>query len=505
MPSLDADLCYRALLARDARFDGRFFTAVLSTGIYCRPICPARTPGRRNVRFYACAAAAESAGFRACRRCRPESAPGSPAWSGTSATVARALRLIDSGGLDSDDVESLAGRLGMTARHLRRLFSLHLGTTPVALAQARRVHFARRLLDETTLPITEIAQSAGFGSLRRFNDAFRRSFAASPSELRRKRVPVSGSGRATQSTTSSTTAAGGEIRLRLPFKAPCDVEAAFGFLGPRAIPGIERVEAGSLVRAARHGGCTAWVRLEPEGDGRHLRLVTSSALSGALQDLCSRARRLFDLDADPDVIASHLSRDRLLAPLVARHPGRRVCGAWDPFETSMRILLGQQVSVAAATTLSGRLVRSLAATPGSEGHAASLTSFPEPAAIASASLDDVGLPAARRRGLRAFAAAVAAGDLHLDASRELEATIAELRTVAGVGPWSAHMIAMRACADPDAFPDGDLALRRAMQALYPDCRTPARLRARSDAWRPWRAYAASLLWAWYADGLPAAR
>jgi len=491
MPPLDPDLCYRALLARDARYDGRFYTAVLTTGIYCRPVCPARTPRLRNVRFYACAAAAEAAGFRPCRRCRPETAPGSPAWSGTSSTVTRALRLIDEGYLDTHDVDGLAARLGMTARHLRRLFTLHLGTTPIALAQARRVHFARRLLDDTALPITEIALSAGFGSLRRFNAAFRRSFAASPSELRRAGRPQAPEP--------------GEIRLRLPFKPPCDLDGSLRFLAARAIPGVERVEAGQLRRAIHESDATVEIHLESAGDGRHLRLVTSGARSGALQPLASRARRLFDLDADPDAIATHLSQDPALAPLVARYPGVRVCGAWDPFETSVRILLGQQVSVAAATTLAARLVRSFVPTPRRSGGPQAHLAFPTPEQLSSASLDSVGLPAARRASLRAFGAAVAAGDVHLDASRDLDTAVASLLAVPGVGPWSAHMIAMRACRDPDAFPASDLALRRALQALYPEPHTPVAMRARTDAWRPWRAYAASLLWAWYADGLPAIR
>jgi len=481
MLPLDANACYRALRARDARFDGRFFTGVTTTGVYCRPVCPARTPRRENVRFFACAAAAESAGFRPCLRCRPDAAPGTPAWAGTSATVSRALRLIEEGALDHDDVDALAARLGLTARHLRRLFVEHIGAAPVAVAQARRVHFARALVDDTTLPITEIALGAGFGSVRRFNHVFKRTFTRSPSEMRRLRARDARPG--------APPAAG--LALRLSFRPPFDWDAYLGFLAPRAIPGIERVEGDAYHRVVTTGGASGEISVRRARDARALVLSIPVTLAPHARDLSARARRLFDLAADPAAIAAHLGEDPALAPLISSHPGARVPRAWSPFETAVRVVLGQQVSVGAATTLAGRLVRKYGH-PVALGDGREAFAFPEPEKLARARMQTIGLTAARARALRALAAAVADGAILLDGSLGLAALVARLTALPGIGPWTAHMIAMRACGEPDAFPLGDLGLAVAARALEIED-----IGARAERWRPWRAYAT--VWLWHAQ------
>jgi AraC family transcriptional regulator of adaptative response / DNA-3-methyladenine glycosylase II len=438
--SLDTDTCYRALRSRDRRFEGRFYVGVVTTGVYCRPGCPAPAARRENMRFYACAAAAEADGFRACFRCRPDAAPGTPAWLGTSATVSRALRLISEGALDGADAEALAARLGVGTRHLRRLFAQHLGASPVAVAQTRRLHFARKLLEETDLPIAQVALVAGFGSVRRFNTAIRTTFDRTPRQLR-----------------GSQPAKPGELVLRLPYREPFDWDGLLAFLGPRAIPGIEEVRDGAYrrgdVEVTHHDGTLRLRLLAPVPN---------------LFDVVERVRRLFDLRADPQVIGAHLSRDPLLKKRLAKHPGVRVPGAWDPFEMAVRAVLGQQISVAHATRLAGRLAATWGLTP-----------------EALAEADITGVPQARARTLRSLAAAAANGTLLLDGSRPLEETVESLKAIPGIGDWTAQTIAMRAASEPDAFPAGDLGLRKAY---------PGDLAARAEAWRPWRAYAAMLLW-----------
>jgi AraC family transcriptional regulator, regulatory protein of adaptative response / DNA-3-methyladenine glycosylase II len=475
---LNADSCYHAVRSRDPRFDGRFFTAVRSTGIYCRPVCPAPTPKRENVVFYVCAAAAEEAGFRPCRRCHPEAAPGTPAWLGTSATVARALRLIASGALDDGSVDDLAERVGVGSRHLRRLFQEELGTTPVAIAQTHRAHFARRLLDETTLPVTEIAYSAGFKSLRRFNDVTLRSFGQPPSALRR-------------STKRDTRVQSGALRLRLPFRPPFDWDTLIAFLAEHATPGVEHVTRDAYRRTFVSGTSVGTVEVRPVRGATHLELRVTPAETQGLARLVERARNLFDCAADPLQIGIHLRGDALLAPLVDRWPGLRVPGAWDGFEVSVRTILGQQVTVRGATRLAGRVAERFG--NAIEGGEELTRLFPEPVALVEADLEGVGLPKARATAIRTLAAAVLEGRLSLDASTGLESTIARLVELPGVGPWTAHSIAMRALGEPDAFPSGDLALRKAISSD----RVPAaeaELIARSETWRPWRAYAAMYLW-----------
>jgi AraC family transcriptional regulator of adaptative response / DNA-3-methyladenine glycosylase II len=476
--SLDADLCYRALRSRDQRFDGRFFVGVVTTGIYCRPVCPAPTPKRRNVRFFACAAAAAAAGLRPCLRCRPEASPGTPAWLGTSATVSRALRLIEQGALDRGDVEALAQRMGIGERHLRRLFETHLGVPPLAVAQTRRIHFAKRLIDETALPMSEIAFAAGFSSIRRFNAALRGAYGRSPTELRRRGRERSG--------------ASAPIELRLAYRAPFDWEGMLAFLAPRATPGVEVVTPEAYRRSIDLGGAAGVleVRHDPAGGGLLLRLP--AATSRALVEAVHRVRRLFDLGADPAAIATHFAGDPDLAPRFRRRAGLRIPGAWDGFELAVRAVLGQQVSVARGTEIAGKLTaafgRPLAdAEPGVDAL------FPTPEALAEADVAGLGLmPAARAEAVRALARAVRGGELALDGARDREAAVEALLRLPGVGPWTAEVVAMRALGEPDAFPAGDLGLRRALGPGSP--LSPGALATRAEAWRPWRAYAAVALW-----------
>jgi AraC family transcriptional regulator of adaptative response / DNA-3-methyladenine glycosylase II len=464
---LEPEVCYRAMESRDRRFEGHFIIGVRTTRIYCRPGCPARIPRRSNVTFYPSAAAAERAGLRACRRCRPDASPASPAAAGTPATVTRALRLIDEGGLDGGSVEALAARLGMGARHLRRLFDQHLGASPIAVALSRRVHFARRLLDETDLPITDVAHAAGFASVRRFNDAMKIAFGAPPRELRGKR--------------SGAPSSADRLTLTLAFRPPLAWDELLAFLAARAIPGVERVADGVYARTFA-GGTLAVAR----AGERHLTLTLARRGEVDLFAVAGRVRRLFDLDADPIAIAAHLGS-------IAKIPGLRVPGAWDGFEMAVRAILGQQVTVKGATTLAGRLVERfgerLADPEGALTHR-----FPSAARLASADLASIGLPAARAASIRALAAAVAKGALDLSAPAGLEPMVEALTAIPGVGPWTAHYIAMRAGREPDAFPASDLVLRKHAAPAGAPPLAPRALEARAEAWRPWRAYAALQLW-----------
>ena len=474
---LDPTRCYRAFVSHDPRFDGRLFAGVTTTGIYCRPVCPVRPAKREHCRFFTCAAAAEAAGFRPCRRCRPEASPGAPAWLGTSALVARAFRLIDAGALDAGDVETLAGRLGVGARQLRRLFAEHVGASPARVARARRAHFARALLDATDLPMHAVAFGAGFRSVRQFNHAVRTTFRASPTALRARRRPGG---------------PGAGLVLRLAYRPPLDWPALCEYLALRATPGVEVVTGAAYRRTIPVGDGAGVVEVRPDPDGRHLRLRVDPPATTGLMALVARARRLFDLDAAPDEIARVLRRSAVLRPLVEAAPGRRVPGAWDGFELAVRAIIGQQVTVRGATTLTGRLVARLGR-PVDVGVGGLDRLFPTPAAIAAADLAGLGIPGARRATLRALAAAVARGELALDGTRPLDEAVARLRAIRGLGPWTAEYVAMRALGEPDAFPAGDLGLRRAAGDGAGPLPEPA-LRRIAEAWRPWRAYAAMHLW-----------
>ena len=481
---LDPAFCRQAMLARDARFDGRFFIAVRTTGIYCRPICPAQHPRAENCTFLPSAAAAQQAGYRPCLRCRPETAPGLGAWRGTSNTVTRAMALIETGALDQGDAETLATRVGVGERHLRRLFLLHLGASPLAVAQTRRVLLAKQLLHETDLSMTAVALAAGFGSVRRFNEVFQALFGRPPAMLRRTR---------------GGQASGSTITLSLGYRPPYDWAAIIGFLSARAIPGVEAVEGDVYSRTIEIGGHAGMVAVAHEPNRNRLRATIRFPNLDALPLIVARLRRMFDLAADPDVIGAALSRDAYLAPLVAARPGLRVPGAWDGFELAVRAVVGQQISVVAATRLAGRIVHEHGPVfsgangdPGAGGNAALLRLFPRPQALAGAEID--GMPAARARAITVLASAAAADPELFERGSNLEASVKKLRAQPGFGEWTAHYVAMRAMREPDAFLTADIGLMRAMDdgAGRP---TAAALLARAELWRPWRAYAAIHLWA----------
>jgi len=472
---LDERVCDQARLARDARFDGRFFIAVTSTGIYCRPICPSPTSKRRNVRFFESAAAAVEAGFRPCLRCRPEVAPGTPAWSGTSTTVSRALRLITEGAVDERGIDGLSGRLGVSSRHLHRLFLLHLGASPSAVAQTRRLHFAKQLISDTQLPMFRVAQASGFRSVRRFNDSIRTLYGRTPSELRRLRP-------------AALPARPDEYIFRLPYRPPYDWESLLTFLERRAIPGVEQVASGAYRRSfalgGRHG--TLEVRHDETAHALEARIRFGEPLS--LLPIVTRLRAMFDLAADSSVIAQHFCRDPLMGPLVEKYPGLRVPGAWDGFELAVRAILGQQVSVAAASTVAGQLARRFGCRLSISDPDGLTHLFPDAAALADAL--PPGLPRVRAQAIRALARAVVSGRVTLSATEEDSS--AALACIRGIGPWTAQYVAMRVLREPDAFPGNDLVLLRAAGNGRP--LAAAELEERAERWRPWRAYAAVYLW-----------
>ncbi len=467
-------MCRAARLSRDARFDGKFFIAVRTTRIFCRPVCPARSPKEENIDYYPSAAAALQAGFRPCLRCRPESW-GTAAWDGTSTTVARGLRLIHEGALDGDaeysGVDALAERLGIGSRHLRRLFWQHLGATPIAVAQAQRLLAAKKLIDETTLPLTTIAIASRYGSIRRFNAAFRTTYGRSPRELRRgtKRAPSSG-----------------PCTLQLRFRPPYDYEALLGFLAKRAIAGVEYTQGDVYRRTFVLDGQPGWLEVQPHVS-HALTLRVDFVGPARLLHIVSRVRRMFDLDADPLAIDGSLRRDPLLARFIKARPGLRVAGAWDGFELGVRAILGQQVSVAGASTLTARLAARF-------GHSVPFqidglaSTFPTADEVADADLA-IGIPASRAEAIREFARAVASGSLELDGGADAATCAGRLCAIRGLGPWTAQYIAMRALSDPDAFPAGDLALLRAV-----GMKSTRELERHAERWRPWRAYAAMHIW-----------
>lgn len=475
-PNLDRAACYRAAVARDPRFDGRFFTGVRSTGIFCRSICPARTPRFENCVFFPTAAAAYAAGFRPCLRCRPEISPGLPAWGGTVATVSRALRLIAEDGPEAANLETLSSRLGVGSRHLRRLFQRHVGAAPVEILQLQRVFLAKQLITDSGLPLSQVALGAGFGSVRRFNEVMRRTFGRPPRELRRS---------------AGSTAS--RLTLRLPYRPPYDWAGVLSFLAERAIPGVESVEQGIYRRTISVEGAQGIVEIRAAAETYLLATITIDRLP-AFATIAARLRHLFDLDADPEPIAAHLSRDPALASRLAQHAGLRVPGAWDAFELAVRAMIGQQVSVSAATTLAGRLAARFGDTLSKPNPARDLrVVFPDAKTLAHADLSSIGLPRARAAAISSLAAAVMRDPALLRTTGSVEHTVAKLVTLPGIGAWTAEYIAMRALREPDAFPVSDLGLLRAMRR-YVTRPSPARLQRRAERWRPWRAYAVMLLW-----------
>jgi AraC family transcriptional regulator of adaptative response / DNA-3-methyladenine glycosylase II len=487
MELLDRDACYRALKTRDARFDGRLFVGVTSTGIYCRPVCPARTPHLENCRFFASAAAAQESGLRPCLRCRPETAPDLASWRGTSNTVSRALALIADGALDGGEagVDALAERLGVGGRQLRRLFKQHLGASPVAVAQTRRVLFAKQLLQETRMPMAEVALAAGFGSVRRFNETFHDLYRRPPSALRRK----------AWTDQPAESAAGVGVTLWLRYRPPYDWAAMLAHLEARAIDGVEQVEGGRYRRTVSHEGRLGTVEVS-HAPARHSLAVTVRFPDvRALPALLTRVRQVFDVGADIETIGAHLSRDPFLAPLVARRPGLRTPGGWEGFELAVRAILGQQVSVAAARRLAGRLVALCGEALPDRLQPGLSHAFPSAERVVSANLDALGMPGARREALKALAEAALADPQLFRPLGSAEEAVARLRAIRGVGEWTAQYIALRALREPDAFPASDLGLLRGAAAGSGTRPTPTDLLQRAEPWRPWRAYAAQHLWA----------
>ena len=475
---LDRRTLDRARLSRDARFDGRFFIGVTSTGVYCRPVCPAPSPKSAHVEYYASAAAAQEAGFRPCLRCRPEAAPGTPAWMGTSAVVRRALGLIQDGALDESSIEAFAERVGIGARHLNRLFVRHVGASPLAVAHTRRLHFAKRLIDETRLPITQIALASGFGSLRRFNDAFIKAYARAPREIRRR-------------SERACVGPGDAVVLHLAYRPPYDWRHLLDFLAARAIPAIERVEEESYARSVALADGVATVTVRPIRGRHELELTVRGASPAALFPLTVAARRMFDLGADPALMRRAFGDDPVVGPLVRRRPGLRIPGAWDAFECAVRAILGQQVSVAAARTLAQRLVERAGAKVSLPD--ARLTHlFPSPAALAGTDLSGLGLTGARIASIQALVRALLERTLTFDAPPEQ--VIAALRALPGIGAWTAQYIALRALAEPDALPAADLVLRRIAAGAGQPLSAPT-LERIAERWRPWRSYAVMHLWA----------
>jgi AraC family transcriptional regulator of adaptative response / DNA-3-methyladenine glycosylase II len=524
------DVRYEALLARDPRFDGVFFVAVTTTGIYCRPICPVRTPMRSRCQFFETAAQAERAGFRACFRCRPELAPaasrdGRPIHGASFDTrvsrstrvsvdaidtlVAAATQRIHEGALNDGTLDDLARELGVTGRHLRRSLEARLGVSPVELAQSRRLALAKQLLQDTLLPATDIAFAAGFGSVRRFNAVFAARMGRPPSEVRRIAPKLVGR--------EASTTMVGATTLRLDYREPYDWPRLLEFLRGRAIPGVEIVGDGFYRRVVHLGGHVGEIRVEAvrHGNARGnsvrarpaLQLTVSPSLLPVLMQLVARVRRMFDLDAHPDRIDAVLRRDRTLARHLAKRPGLRVPGAIDPFEASIRALLGQQVSVAAATTLAGRFAARFGARyKGSDGPAGSgalavsdglAYRFPTPAEVVAAGPDRIaklGMPGKRGLAIHTFANAVASGAIRLDASADLDTFVARLVELPGIGPWTAHYLAMRALHVPDAFPAADLGVQKALGMAGAKA-----AEARAEAWRPYRSYAVLHLWTGLGD------
>ncbi|MFF7235315.1 AlkA N-terminal domain-containing protein [Streptomyces collinus] len=487
---LDREHCVRAVQSKDARFDGWFFTAVLTTRIYCRPSCPVVPPKPGNMTFYPSAAACQQAGFRACKRCRPDTSPGSPEWNRRADLVARAMRLIADGVVDREGVNGLAARLGYSARQVERQLLAELGAGPLALARAQRAQTARLLVETTPLPMSEIAFAAGFASIRAFNDTVREVFALSPSELR-ARVP-----RSRAAGTPEFPGTPGTLTLRLPFRAPLNPDNLFGHLAATAVPGVEEWREGAYRRTLRLPYGHGIAALAPRPDHIACRLTLSD-----LRDLTvatSRCRRMLDLDADPVAVDDRLRADPVLAPLVDRAPGRRVPRTVDEAEFAVRAVLGQQVSTAAARTHAARLVTAHGK-PLDDPEGGLTHLFPAPDALAAVDPGSLAMPRTRRTTFTTLVGALADGRLHLGVEADWAETRARLLDLPGFGPWTADVIAMRALGDPDAFLATDLGVRRAARELGLPA-TPGALTARAEAWRPWRAYAVQYLWA--TDGHP---
>ncbi|HEY2600006.1 MAG TPA: AlkA N-terminal domain-containing protein [Thermoleophilaceae bacterium] len=471
---------HRAFETKDSRFDGWFFAGITSTGIYCRPSCPARTPKRENRRFFTTAAAAQMAGFRACKRCRPDASPGSPEWDARADLVGRLMRLIGDGVVDREGVRGLADHVGFSERHVHRCLVDAVGAGPLALARAQRAQAARILIETTDLPMAPLALAAGFTSVRQFNDTVREVFANTPRELRKRAQRGDGAARAN-----------GGIVLRLPYRGPFEAEGLIAFLAARAVPGVEEIVDGSYRRSLRLPHAPGVAELTP-ADGH----VQATLHLDDLRDLgpaVQRCRKLLDLDSDPQTIVEHLQDDALIGELVRSAPGRRVPGHVDAHELAIRAVLGQQVSLAGAATLAGRLTQAhgveLAHPLGGVTHL-----FPSPQRLASADLGSAGMPGSRLRAIQTLARALASGEIDLGAGADRAAAQQQLLALPGIGPWTVSYIAMRALRDPDAFLPTDLGIKHALAQLGQDA-SPAGALKLAERWRPYRAAASQHVWA----------
>jgi AraC family transcriptional regulator of adaptative response / DNA-3-methyladenine glycosylase II len=485
IPALDHEACYRVLRARDARFDGRLFVGVTSTGVYCRPVCPANPAKLENCRFFPSAAAAHEAGFRPCLRCRPETAPDLGSWRGSSNTVARGLELIASGELDGEgaSVERLSERLGIGERQLRRLFEQHLGASPIAVAQTRRVLFAKGLIHDTHLSMAEIALASGFGSVRRFNETFQALYGRPPSALRRSKAGAM----------SPERAAVEGVTVRLRYRPPFDWSTLLRHLDVRAVEGVEQADERAYRRSVREGDALGSVEIAHDAESQSLVATIRFPNVRALSSIVGRIRRVFDLGADVSQIGAELAKDPLLSPLIAARPGLRTPGAWDGFELAVRAVLGQQISVEAARKLAGQLTRAYGVALTGPHPRGVERAFPTPLSLATAELGELKMPGARKEALRALARATLEDPTLFQPLASVDDTVARLCRIRGIGEWTAHYIALRAVREPDAFPASDAGLLRAARenGRTP---TPAELARRSERWRPFRAYAAQHLW-----------
>lgn len=474
MTTLDWRVCSRARLSRDARFDGRFYIGVLGSRVYCRPTCPAPTAKEKNCRYFLTAAAAAEAGFRPCLRCRPEGCPGTPAWQGTSNTVSRALRLIGESGLEDGGVDHLAQRLGVGARHLRRLFVRYLGATPLAVAHTRRLHFAKKLIDETDLPVSEVAIAAGFGSVRRFNAAIQKVYHRTPSQIRHlaRRTGIH---------------TGDQYHFRLNFRPPYHWQAMLEFLAPRATPGVELIEESVYRRTMTAGRADGYFEVCFDESHDALLVRVDFPDPRLLFGIVERIRAMFDVNADWLSVAKTLRSNRVLGEIVKSEPGVRVPGCWNGFELAVRAILGQQVTVRGATSLAGRLTAEFGK---KFARGSGLTHlFPSAEILAGAKLTSVGLTGARAETIRALARAVTTGKIKFEGVVNLDEFLRRLCEIPGIGAWTAQYIAMRALGEPDAFPTSDLGLLRASGV-----ESSRELEMLAEPWRPWRAYAAMYLW-----------
>ncbi|MCT7662119.1 DNA-3-methyladenine glycosylase 2 family protein [Mycobacterium deserti] len=476
----DFDRCYRAVQSKDARFDGWFVTAVLTTKIYCRPSCPVRPPFARNMRFYPTAAAAQKAGFRACKRCRPDASPGSPEWNVRGDVVARAMRLIADGTVDREGVSGLAARLGYTTRQLERLLQAEVGANPLALARAQRTQTARVLIETTELPFSDVAFAAGFSSIRQFNDTLRAVCDRTPTELRVRARARFGVG----------AAAAGALSLRLPTRAPFAYEGVFGHLAASGVPGVEEVRDGAYRRTLRLPNGSGIISLTPQPDHVQCRIVLDDFRD--LATAIARCRRLLDLDADPEAVVDALGADPDLSVLVAKAPGQRIPRTVDEHELAVRVVLGQQVSVKAARTHARRIADAYGQ-PVADVNGGLTHVFPAVEQLAEIDPVHLAFPRSRQRTLTALIRALADGEVVLDAGCDWNQARAQLLSLPGIGPWTAEMIAMRALGDPDAFPASDLGVRLAADHLGLASEVKS-LTEHSARWRPWRSYATQHLW-----------